>query len=483
MAAQSRRLGYYHTFSSMSNEPQIRLADRLLGLVPGRMSKVFFANSGSEANDTQVKLVWYYNNLRGKPRKKKIISRLGGYHGSTVAAASLTGLPMFHRAFDLPLAERAPHEGAGLLSRRGAGATEEAYAATLVAELERPHRARGPGHGRRLHRRAGHGRRRRAGSAPDVLRSGPGRAPEARHPHDRRRGHLRVRSARAHVRLRGVRHRARPDDRRQGAHERLLPALGRDHLRARVVGAPGRVARGRRLRPRLHLQRTPGRRGRRDGQPGHPPRRGPDRQRGADRRLHAGGSPGAHRRAPAGGGRPGRRSRRRHRARGRPREPPAVRRRAEGEPAGRGPVPRGRADRARAPGRATSSRCRRRSASRGSRWTRWWTASPAGSEPSATSSCDRARGRPPSARGPGSGRGGPPGRARPSGRGSPRPSPRAPGLDLAEGQGRARRVGRGVRAARGRRGDRLRLSPRARDSARAGIATGGAATRVFATGR
>ncbi len=121
MAAQSRRLGYYHTFSSMSNEPQIRLADRLLGMVPGRMSKVFFANSGSEANDTQVKLVWYYNNLRGKPQKKKIISRLGGYHGSTVAAASLTGLPMFHRAFDLPLAERAPHEGAGLLSRRRAG--------------------------------------------------------------------------------------------------------------------------------------------------------------------------------------------------------------------------------------------------------------------------------------------------------------------------------------------------------------------------
>src|SRR5262249_37288836 len=98
IAAQSRRLGYYHTFSSMSNEPQIRLADRLLGMVPGRMSRVFFANSGSEANDTQVKLVWYYNNLRGKPQKKKIISRLGAYHGSTVAAASLTGLPTFHRA-------------------------------------------------------------------------------------------------------------------------------------------------------------------------------------------------------------------------------------------------------------------------------------------------------------------------------------------------------------------------------------------------
>ena len=103
MAAQSRRLAFYHTFSSMSNEPQIRLADRLLGLAPGRMSKVFFGTSGSEANDTQVKLVWYYNNLRGRPGKKKIIARRAGFHGSTVAAGSLTGIEMFHRAFDLPL--------------------------------------------------------------------------------------------------------------------------------------------------------------------------------------------------------------------------------------------------------------------------------------------------------------------------------------------------------------------------------------------
>jgi L-2,4-diaminobutyrate transaminase len=136
MGAQARRLAYYHTFSSMSNEPQIRLADRLLGLVPGRMSKVFFANSGSEANDTQVKLVWYYSNLRGKPGKKKIISRLGGYHGSTVASASLTGLPMFHRAFDLPIAN-VLHTASPYYYREAApGVTEEAYAAALAAELD-----------------------------------------------------------------------------------------------------------------------------------------------------------------------------------------------------------------------------------------------------------------------------------------------------------------------------------------------------------
>jgi len=136
IAAQSRRLGYYHTFSSMSNEPQIRLADRLLGMVPGRMSKVFFANSGSEANDTQVKLVWYYNNLRGKPHKKKIISRLGAYHGSTVVAASLTGLPTFHRAFDLPLPGILHVKAPDFYRDAAPGASEEAYAATLVAELE-----------------------------------------------------------------------------------------------------------------------------------------------------------------------------------------------------------------------------------------------------------------------------------------------------------------------------------------------------------
>jgi L-2,4-diaminobutyrate transaminase len=136
MGEQARRLAYYHTFGSMSNEPHIRLADRLLDLIPGRMSKVFFANSGSEANDTQVKLVWYYNNLRGKPRKKKIVARLGAYHGSTVASASLTGLPMYHRAFDLPLGN-VLHTATPYHYRDAApGTTQEAYAAALASELD-----------------------------------------------------------------------------------------------------------------------------------------------------------------------------------------------------------------------------------------------------------------------------------------------------------------------------------------------------------
>jgi L-2,4-diaminobutyrate transaminase len=136
MAAQSRRLAFYHTFTSMSNEPQIRLADRLLAIAPGRMSKVFFGTSGSEANDTQVKLVWYYNNLRGRPRKKKIIARRDGFHGTTVAAASLTGIEAFHRAFDLPLPQILHTSPAYHYRHAPPGQSEEDFASALAAELE-----------------------------------------------------------------------------------------------------------------------------------------------------------------------------------------------------------------------------------------------------------------------------------------------------------------------------------------------------------
>src|ERR1700756_1815081 len=97
-AAQAMRdLGYYHTFASHSNEAIIRLADRLLSLVreksgAGPLSKMFFGTSGSDANDTNFKLVRYYNNLRGGPHKKKMISRLGSYHGFNYAAGSPTGV-------------------------------------------------------------------------------------------------------------------------------------------------------------------------------------------------------------------------------------------------------------------------------------------------------------------------------------------------------------------------------------------------------
>ena len=100
---QMETLPYYHTFASKSHGPAIDLAERILDLLPETMSKVFFNNSGSEANDTAIKLVWYYNNALGRPHKKKIISRVKAYHGVTIASASLTGLPNNHRDFDLPI--------------------------------------------------------------------------------------------------------------------------------------------------------------------------------------------------------------------------------------------------------------------------------------------------------------------------------------------------------------------------------------------
>jgi 4-aminobutyrate--pyruvate transaminase len=101
---QMRKLPFYHSFGHKTNEPSVELAERLIAMAPAPMSKVFFANSGSEANDTAIKLTWYYHNAIGKPQKKKIISRIRAYHGVTVASASLTGLPNNHRDFDLPIA-------------------------------------------------------------------------------------------------------------------------------------------------------------------------------------------------------------------------------------------------------------------------------------------------------------------------------------------------------------------------------------------
>ncbi len=102
-AEQMGKLAYAHIFAGRSHEPAIALAEKLKDVVPFPVGKVFFANSGSEANDTQIKLTWYVANAMGKPKAKKIISRTKAYHGVTIASASLTGLPANHRSFDLPL--------------------------------------------------------------------------------------------------------------------------------------------------------------------------------------------------------------------------------------------------------------------------------------------------------------------------------------------------------------------------------------------
>ena len=135
-AAQMRKLPYYHSFAHKAPMPTIELAAKLIEIAPVPMSKVFFANSGSEANDTVIKMVWYYNNALGRPDKKKIISRIKGYHGVTVATASLTGLPFNQRDFDLPIANilhtSCPHH-----YRFGRdGESEEDFATRCAAELE-----------------------------------------------------------------------------------------------------------------------------------------------------------------------------------------------------------------------------------------------------------------------------------------------------------------------------------------------------------
>ena len=107
--AQMRKLPFSHLLPGKSHDPAIELAEKLKEMAPVPISKVFFCTSGSDANDTQIKLVWYMNNALGRPNKKKIISRLKGYHGVTVASASLTGLPNNHIDFDLPIAAHSAH--------------------------------------------------------------------------------------------------------------------------------------------------------------------------------------------------------------------------------------------------------------------------------------------------------------------------------------------------------------------------------------
>ena len=142
--AEMRKLPYYHSFSHMSHDVGIDLAEKLVQMAPVPMSKVFFTNSGSEANDTAVKLVWYYNNALDRPRKKKIISRIKAYHGVTVASASLTGLPNNHRDFDLPIANILHTDCPHHYRFAEPGESEEAFATRMAENLEKMILKEGP---------------------------------------------------------------------------------------------------------------------------------------------------------------------------------------------------------------------------------------------------------------------------------------------------------------------------------------------------
>ena len=141
---QLERLPFMHMFGSFGHSPGAELAERLLSVAPVPMSKVFYANSGSEAVDSAIKMVWYFNNALGRSKKKKIIARRDAYHGSLIGSASLTGLPQNHRLFDLPIQNvlhtTKPHYYHGATP----GESEEEYSARVAAELEDLIEAEGP---------------------------------------------------------------------------------------------------------------------------------------------------------------------------------------------------------------------------------------------------------------------------------------------------------------------------------------------------
>lgn len=136
IAAQARELAYYHAYVGHGTEASITLAKMILDRAPANMSKVYFGLGGSDANETNLKLVWYYNNIRGLPQKKRIISRWRGYHGSGLLTGSLTGLEAFHKKFDLPLAQVIHTEAPYYFRRENLAQTEAEFVAHCADALE-----------------------------------------------------------------------------------------------------------------------------------------------------------------------------------------------------------------------------------------------------------------------------------------------------------------------------------------------------------
>ena len=135
-AEQMRQLSYSQLFSGKTHEPGVLLAEKLKALMPFDAGRVFYGLSGSDANDTQVKLMWYYHNVVGQPQRKKIISRRFGYHGTTVASGSLTGLPPFHAQFDLPIPKMLHTTAPHYYREAREGETEDDFSTRLANELD-----------------------------------------------------------------------------------------------------------------------------------------------------------------------------------------------------------------------------------------------------------------------------------------------------------------------------------------------------------
>ncbi|NBT32873.1 MAG: aminotransferase class III-fold pyridoxal phosphate-dependent enzyme, partial [Rhodobacteraceae bacterium] len=136
IADQARELAYYHAYVGHGTEASITLSKMVLDRAPKGMSKVYFGLSGSDANETNIKLIWYYNNILGRPEKKKIISRWRGYHGSGLMTGSLTGLELFHKKFDLPLTQVLHTTSPYYFRRLNPLMSEAQFVDQCVADLE-----------------------------------------------------------------------------------------------------------------------------------------------------------------------------------------------------------------------------------------------------------------------------------------------------------------------------------------------------------
>lgn len=144
IAEQAHKLAYYHAYVGHGTEVSIRLAAKIVELAPDHMSRVYFGLSGSDANETNIKLVWYMNNVLGRPEKKKIISRDRGYHGSGLMTGSLTGLALFHKAFDLPLDKVLHTQCPHYWKFAPDGMSEQAFVDDCAAKLDAMIVAEGP---------------------------------------------------------------------------------------------------------------------------------------------------------------------------------------------------------------------------------------------------------------------------------------------------------------------------------------------------
>ncbi len=253
IAKQARELAYYHAYVGHGTEASITLAKMILDRAPDHMSKVYFGLCGSDANETNVKLIWYYNNILGRPEKKKIISRWRGYHGSGLVTGSLTGLELFHKKFDLPLSQVVHTEAPYYFRRADLGQSEAQFVAHCVAELEALIAREGADTIAAFIGEPVFGHWRSGAAARGLLGGHSGSAGKTRHPAGGRRSGDRVWPTGQHVRIGSLRAEARSDHHRQGADQRLCAAVGQHRQRKNVGGSGTGHGRERTDRPWLDI--------------------------------------------------------------------------------------------------------------------------------------------------------------------------------------------------------------------------------------